>query len=226
MIFVFAVILTISTYWLSRIVGAKYPTPFTTPVFFSTTIIIITLLMLDIDYGQYMPARKVMSYLLGPATVALAVPLYKTKDYLIRYMKTVLTGVFVGSISAMVSAVLLANLFNLGDLVISSALTISVTIPIGIEVAKVVGGDPSLAAAFIVGAGTTGTMMGPMIMNFLGINNPLARGLTLGTASHGQGTAYALTEGELSGAMAGIAMAIAGIVIAFVGPYFFFTFID
>jgi putative effector of murein hydrolase len=102
--------------------------------------------------------------------------------------------------------------------VIASIAIKSVTAPIAVELAPIVHGDPTLAAGFVIATGMIGVMLGPWLMNLIGIRAPLARGLALGTISHGQGTAQALHEGELQGAVAGIAMGLAAVLTSFAGP--------
>lgn len=213
-----SIAITVGAYLLSKIAGKRYPSPFTTPVFFSTALIIILLLLLDIDFGEYTIAKEIMTFLLGPATVALAVPLYKNRDMIKKYSGPALLGIMFGTVSTITSAVILAKLLNLSHEVIASGSVKSVTVPIAVEVSAIIGGDPALTAAFVVTTGILGTMLGPWLMNVTNITHPLSRGLALGTISHGQGTAQAATEGELQGAIAGVAMGLAAIFTAIIAP--------
>jgi predicted murein hydrolase (TIGR00659 family) len=220
-ILLFGILITVCAYLLSRIVGKKYPSPFTTPVFFSTTVIITILLLVDIDYKQYTPAKEIMTFLLGPATVALAVPLYKNRVILIKNLLPATLGLIIGTISTIISAVVILQLFGLSRVLVASISVKSITVPIAVEITNVISGDPSLAAAFVVMTGISGSMVGPWLMDKFKIQDPLARGLALGTISHGQGTAQAATEGELQGAIAGVAMGLAAIVTSFIIPIIF-----
>lgn len=216
-----SIAVTISVYLLSRAVGRKYPSPFTTPVFFSTTVIIIFLLTFGITFEDYTLAKDIMTFLLGPATVALAVPLYKNRHIIMKYSGPALIGLVIGSMSTILGALLLTKLFSLSNEILASISVKSVTVPVAIEIAHLIGGDRALTAAFVVATGIIGTMIGPWLMNLTNINNPLSRGLALGTISHGQGTAQAATEGELQGAVAGVAMGLAAIFTAIAVPILF-----
>jgi putative effector of murein hydrolase len=159
-----------------------------------------------------------MVFLLGPATVALAVPLYRNRHTLVDHALPVLAGLAVGSLSTLVAATLLARAFSLTSVLVASISIKSVTAPIAAELAPLVHGDATLTVAFVIATGMLGAMLGPWFMRALGVRRPLARGLALGAISHGQGTAQALLEGELQGAAASIAMGLAAVVTSLVAP--------
>ncbi|CEH29337.1 hypothetical protein AM501_20195 [Aneurinibacillus migulanus] len=213
-----SITLTVGAYLLSRIAARKYPSPFTTPVFFSMALIIIVLLLSGITFEQYGPAKDIMTFLLGPATVALAVPLYKNRQLIMKYSFPAFVGLTAGALSATISGVLIAQAFQLSDEIVASMSVKSVTIPIALEITRIIGGVPALSAAFVVLTGTIGTMLGPWLMNRAGIRSPFAYGLAMGTISHGQGAAHAASSDELAGAIAGIAMGLTAILISFVLP--------
>jgi predicted murein hydrolase (TIGR00659 family) len=213
-----SIAITVGAYLLSKVAGKRYPSPLTTPVFFSTTLIIVLLLALDINFEEYTIAKEIMTFLLGPATVALAVPLYKNREMIKKHSVPALLGLIFGTVSTIFSAVILAKLLNLSNVMIASSSVKSVTVPVAVEVSSIIGGDPALTAAFVVTTGILGTALGPWLMNKTGITNPLSRGLALGTISHGQGTAHAATEGELQGAIAGVAMGLSAIFTAIIAP--------
>lgn len=214
----FSIILTLGAYTLSRIVARKYPSPLTTPVFFSTAIIIIVLVALDLSFAQYKPGKDIMTFFLGPATVALAVPLYKNRHLVVTYSIPATVGIVVGTLSTTLSAVLIGQLFRLSNDVVASLMVKSVTVPIALEITALTGGNPALSAAFVVLTGTLGTMIGPWLLKRTGITSPFAYGLAMGTVSHGQGTAQAASENELAGAVAGVAMGLAAIVTSLILP--------
>ena len=209
---------TALVYALSRVVGKRYPSPLTSPVFFSTPLVIAVVLLSGMHLSDYRPAKDIIVSLLGPATVALAVPLYKNRQMLLGNLLSASLGLALGSLSTLVIAVLVARLFDLPQVIRASASIKSVTAPVAIELAPMVNGDSTLAAAFVIATGIIGAMLGPWLMDKTGIRAPLARGLALGTISHGQGTAQAVIEGEVQGAAAGIAMVLAAILASFVAP--------
>jgi putative effector of murein hydrolase len=215
----FSLAVTVGAYGLSRAVARRYPSPLTTPVFFSTALILIVLVPSGVHVADYEPAKRILVFLLGPATVSLAVPLYKNRHTLLRHALPALLGLGVGSLVTLGAAVGLARLLDLPEVIRVSISIKSVTAPVAVELAPILEGNPSLTAAFVIATGMIGTMLGPWLMTVSGIHDPLSRGLALGTISHGQGTAQAVTEGELQGAAAGIAMSVAAVFTSCVAPF-------
>lgn len=213
-----SILLTVGAYMLSRLVARKYPSPFTTPVFFSTALIIIVLLIFGLSFEQYKPGKEIMTFFLGPATVALAVPLYKNRQLVVTYSIPAAAGIVVGALATTLSAVLIGLLFRLPHDVVASLGVKSVTVPIALEITALIGGNPTLSAAFVVLTGTLGTMIGPWLLKRSGITSSFAYGLAMGVVSHGQGTAQAATESELAGAVAGVAMGLTAIVTSLILP--------
>jgi putative effector of murein hydrolase len=211
--------LTVATYILSRALAKRYASPFTTPVFFSTALVILVLLVLGMRFDDYEPAKNIMVWLLGPATVGLAVPLYKNRGTLVSHALPAFIGLIMGSLSTFLAAIILAKVFALSENILASISIKSVTAPIAIELATIIDGNPPLTAVFVIATGMIGAMFGPGLMNIFGIYDPLARGLALGAISHGQGTAQAVIEGELQGAAAGIAMGLAAVFTSCVAPF-------
>jgi putative effector of murein hydrolase len=205
-------------YALSRVVGKRYPSPLTSPVVFSTPLVIAVLLLSRMPLSDYRPTKDIVASLLGPATVALAVPLYKNRHTLMRNLVPASTALAVGSLSTLVVAVVTARLLGLPHVICASISIKSVTAPVAIELAPMIDGDSALTAAFVIATGMIGAMLGPWLMNKIGIHSPLARGLALGAISHGQGTAQAISEGDVQGAAAGVATILAAILIASVAP--------
>lgn len=217
-ILLFCVVLTACAYALSRKLAKRHPSPLTTPVFFSTLLIIVVLYLAGLDYRDYQPAKEMMTLLLGPATVALAVPIYRNRGTLGSHLVPALSGVVVGSVATMAAVFALSAAFGFSSEIARSMSVKSVTAPIAIEVATILHGDPALAVGFVVVTGMIGTMIGPWLLTRTGVASPIARGLALGTISHGQGTAQALSEGSLQGAIAGIAMGASAVLTSFALP--------
>jgi predicted murein hydrolase (TIGR00659 family) len=215
---VYSIVLTIVSYLFAREMANKYPTPFTTPVFLSTVIVIMILSVSSISYEKYQLAKEIMTFLLGPATVALALPLYKHRKILFQNLFPALVGLVTGIFSTIISAVLLAKLFHLGKVITTSLSIKSITIPVASEVAKIIGGDAILVAAIVMITGMIGAMFGPWLLNKFHILHPFARGISMGTIAHGIGTAEAIREGELQGAVAGVAMGLAAIITSMLIP--------
>lgn len=220
LLFVVLVLLTVGAYLATRKLFLIYRQPLLNPVFLSTVVIIAFLKTAGLTLEDYRPAKEAMTFLLGPATVALALPLYHNRRVLRTHALPVLSGVVAGSLTTMAAALVAGRLLRLNDGVLLSLGPKSVTVPIAVEIARLTGGEASLTAAFVVATGMIGSIMGPSLLSLCRVDSPVARGLALGTVSHGQGTAVALLESETSGAMGGVAMAIAAIFTALVAPYY------
>jgi predicted murein hydrolase (TIGR00659 family) len=219
-VILFTIVITVIAYICSRQAFLRFKNPLLNPVFLSTVAVIGILLGCGLSFNDYTPGKEVMTFLLGPATVALALPLYLHRDALTSYAFPILAGVAAGSLSTIATILWVGQLAGLSPQVLSSLAPKSVTAPIAMEIARITGGDPALAAAFVVATGMIGSMIGPLLLTKLKVSNPVARGLALGTTSHGQGTAIALMEGETQGAMAGIAMALAAVFTSLIAPYY------
>ena len=216
----FTIILTIAIYFISRTIFLKTKSALLNPVLLSTTVIILILHYSGITFEQYKPGKEIMTFLLGPATVALALPLYLNRHILRESFVPILIGIVCGAISTLTTAVLLGKFSVLDSVIVASIAPKSITAPIAIEIALITGGDPAIAVAFVVFTGTLGSVIGASFLSLCKINDPVARGLAMGVTSHGQGTAIILQEGQTQGAMAGVAMALAAIFISFIAPFY------
>lgn len=147
---VFGIALTAGAYLLSLAARRRYPSPLTTPVLFSTVIIIAVLLLSGISFADYQPAKSIMTSLLGPATVALAIPLYKNRQTFVRNLVPAGLGLIAGSLGTMIVALLLARFFRFVPVLASSIAIKSTTVPIAIEIARIVHGKPAVTAAMVV----------------------------------------------------------------------------
>jgi putative effector of murein hydrolase len=215
---VYALALTVGTYLLGRRLSRLWPSPLTTPLFFSAATTIAVLLLSRVSFADYAPAKEIVTTLLGPAVVALAVPLHKHRRLLLANALSAIAGLMAGALSTMVVAVVLARLFKLSRVIILSISVKSVTAPVAVEISRLLNADPTLTAAFVIVTGMIGAMVGPVLLDKAGISSPIARGLALGTISHGQGTARAAQESEISGAIAGIAVGLAAVFMSLVAP--------
>lgn len=216
----FTIILTVILYIISRKIWLKTQNALLAPLLLSTTAIILILNYSGITFEQYKPGKQIMTFLLGPATVGLALPLYLNRNVLRKSFIPILVGIACGSIATLTTAVVLAKLSGLDSVIVASIATKSITAPIAIEVARIIGGDPAIAVAFVVFTGTLGSMIGAGFLSICKINDPVARGLAMGVTAHGQGTATILHEGQTQGAMAGVAMALAAIFTSVIAPFY------
>lgn len=216
----FTMILTVVMYLISRKIYLKTRNALLTPLLLSTIAIIMILHFSGITFEQYTPGKDIMTFLLGPATVALALPLYQNRHALGKSFVPILAGITGGAASTLTTAVLLAKMSGLDSLIVTSIATKSITAPIAIDISHITGGDPGIAVAFVIFTGTLGSIIGARFLTLCKIDNPIARGLAMGVTSHGQGTATIMEEGQTQGAMAGIAMALAAIFISLIGPFY------
>jgi len=216
---VFVIAVTIVAYLVSREIFLRTRLTLLNPVFVSTITIILVLLVVGIHSEQYTPGRDLMTRLLGPATVALAVPLYRHRRLLVTYWASVALGIVCGSVATVVTVVLFARWASLDRMLALAVAPKSVTTPVAIEIARILGTNVSITAVLVVATGMVGAMMGPRLLTALGVSDPVARGVAIGTTSHATGTAAILHEGETQGAMSAIAMALTAIFMAFLGPF-------
>ena len=216
----FTVIMTVAIYFISRRIYLKAKNALLTPLLLSTIAIILILHYAGITFEQYKPGKEIMTFLLGPATVALALPLYLNRQVLRKTFVPIVVGIVCGAVSTLTTAVVLAKMSGLDSLIVASIAPKSITAPIAIEIALLTGGDPAIAVAFVVFTGTLGSMIGAGFLSLCKINDPVARGLAMGVTAHGQGTATILQEGQTQGAMAGVAMALAAVFISFIAPFY------
>ena len=192
--------------------------PLLNPVLGAVLLLVAMLLLTDTDYGTYFEGAQFVHFLLGPATVALAVPLYRQWHTLRRSAVAILASLIAGSFTAIVTAVATAWFFGGSLPILASLAPKSVTAPVAMAIAEELGGLPSLTAVLVITTGIIGAMFGPGILNLIGVKDWRARGLAMGTASHGIGTARALQVNETAGAFSGLAMGLNALATALLLP--------
>lgn len=200
---------------LARLSGRN---PLVNPVMIAVALVAGLLIATDTPYAVYFGGAQFVHFLLGPATVALALPLLRNLRLVRSAMIPMLAALFVGALVAMLSAVGLAILFGLPEDLTASLVPKSVTAAVAMGIASEIGGDPSLAAALVILTGIMGAVMVTPLMNALGIRDYAARGFAVGLAAHGIGTARAIQVNDLAGAFAGIAMALTALLTALLAP--------
>jgi putative effector of murein hydrolase len=213
-----SVALTLLAYRASLGVHGRFSSPLTSPVFLSVAGVMLVLAACGLDYAPYRRGTEPLVALLCPATAALAVPLYKHRQIVVAYFLPAITGLVCGAMATLCAALVLGAGVGLTPIVLRSIGIKSVTAPIAVELAPLVGGDPALTVALVVATGILGAMLGPWLLDRAGVRDPIARGLALGTVATGIGTAQAAMEGEIQGAVAGVAMGAAAVVVSTVAP--------
>ncbi len=207
----FGIVLTIGAYmFANRLQKKAHGNPLLNPLLVAIILCIIFLKSFDIDYDNYARGGQYISFLIGPATVALVVNLYKNIDLLKKNVLAVFVGIFVGAVTSMVTVFLLSKLFKLDDRIIKTLLPKSLTTAIGVPLAEEYGGLTDITTIAIIVTGVTGSVIATTVMKILKIKDPVARGVGIGTSSHAVGTSKALQMGEAEGAMSGLSIALHG----------------
>lgn len=188
------------------------------PLLISCTLIVVFLLKFNISLETYNKGGQMISFFLAPATVVLAVPLYKKLMLLKANAVPILAGIITGSVAGMSSIILLGKLFALNDTLKLSLVPKSVTTPIGIDISSQLGGIQPVTVAAIIITGIFGAVAGPFICKLFKVKDKVAVGIAMGTASHALGTTKAVEIGETEGAMSSLAVGVAGLVTVILAP--------
>lgn len=213
------VLLTLGAYQLSRAVQRRAAGhPLANPVALAALAIIAALQLLHVDYASYASSARFLSWLLGPATVALAVPLARELGRLSRMAWPVVVAVTLGVITSVASTVAIARVSGADLTLMRSLAPKSATTPIAMSVSRQVGGAPELTAALVVITGIIGAVLAPKLLDALRVVDPAERGIATGTAAHGIGTASLYRASPAASAYSGLAMGLAGLITAVLTP--------
>lgn len=206
--------------WLvaDRIAIACRRHPLVNPVLIAIVLVGALLTLTGTPYKAYFEGAQFVHFLLGPATVALGVPLWRNRAVVRREIVPMLGALVVGSAVAIVSAIGIASAFHAPRAIVVSLAPKSVTAPVAMAISESLGGLPALTAALVITTGIVGAVLATPIMNALGIRDWAARGFAVGLASHGLGTARAFMVHPIAGVFAGIAMGLNAIVTAILVP--------
>ena len=213
--------LTIGSYLIADFIYRKSNLfPLLNPVAISVLLVSLILIFFNIQYERYFEGAKFIHFLLGPATVALAVPIYKKWDLIVINSKAIFISLLIGSIFAILVTYLLSLYFKLPKELILSLLPRSVTAPIAMGISEVIGGIPSLTAIITLITGVIGASLGIFVFDLMKLKNMDARGFSLGLASHGIGTARAMSKNKNAGVFAAVGMGLSGLVTSILVPLF------
>ena len=204
--------ISLLAYELGLLLKRKFRMAIFNPLLIAIICVIGVLAVLNVDYESYNEGGKYISYLLTPATVSLAVPLYQQLTLLRKNLKAVAAGILSGVLASLVSILLLAKLFQLSHEEYVTLLPKSITTAIGMGVSEELGGIVTITVAVIIITGVLGNMTGDIVCRLFRIQEPVAKGLALGTSAHAIGTAKAMELGEVEGAMSSLAIAVAGLL--------------
>ncbi len=217
----FGILITLVAFQIGIYISKKIKLPIFNPILIALALIISGLLIFDIDYEVYNNGGKIINSFLGPATVVLAVPLYKQLNLLKKNLVPILVGVIVGSTTSIVSVIILGKLLGVDKQLIISLIPKSVTTPIGVELSNSLGGIQSITIVAIVITGITGAVVATTINKYLKVKSKIAIGVGIGTSSHALGTTKAFEIGEAQGAMSSLSIGIAGLITVLIAPPIF-----
>lgn len=212
----FGFFLSIGAYIIGMALRKKFNLTVLNPLTIAMVIVIAILLVGDIDYEVYNSSAKYVSYLLTPATISLAVPLYEKLKILKDNFRAIIIGISTGVITSFMTILIISIAFSLTHEQYVTLIPKSITTAIGMDLSKEFGGLPTITTASIVITGIFGSVICEKLFALLKIKNPVAKGLALGCASHAMGTSKAIEIGEIEGAMSGLSIAVSGILTVIV----------
>lgn len=208
----FGAFITLLSYGIGCLLKRRFKLTVFNPLLIAVLLTILFLAVFRVDYATYHEGAKYISFLLTPATVCLAVPLYEQIELLKKNYKAVLVGILSGVFSSLLSILILAVLFRFDHASYVTLLPKSITTAIGMEVSKELGGYVPITVAVIIVTGVIGNIFADTVCRIFRIRDPIARGIALGTSSHAIGTARAMEMGEVEGAMSSLSIVVAGIL--------------
>lgn len=214
----FAIVLTLGTYEFGMWLQKKLKSPLCNPILVSVVLVIAAIFLLRIPTGEYEAGCEIFSWILTPATVALAVPMYEQLKILKKNLPAILAGVLAGVLTSLACVTVLSRAFTLEDTMLASLLPKSITAALGIAVSEQLGGLPAVTTSAIAVTGILGNMIGSLLCGLLKIREPIAQGVAFGTASHVAGTSRAAEISELTGAVSSLSLVAAGILTAILCP--------
>ncbi|MBQ7878347.1 MAG: LrgB family protein [Bacteroidaceae bacterium] len=208
----FGLILSLGAYIAGLLLKRKYKLFIFNPLLIAIALTITILVILDIDYQSYNSSAKYLGYLLTPATVCLAIPLYEQFAMLKKNLTAILIGISSGVITSCATIFAMSLIFRLGHVEYVTLLPKSITTAIGIGLSDELNGYIAITVAAIMITGLFGNIAGEFLCRITGVKHPVARGIAIGTSTHVMGTAKAMELGEIEGAMSSLSVAVAGII--------------
>lgn len=216
---VFCLLLTLAFYYGSKFLYQRKRSIFLMPLLLAPILLVAVVMIFHIPYQTYMAESHWLLWLLGPATVAFAIPVYDNRLLIKRHWLSLSVGVIVSVVVAVGSTVLLARWFELPDMLQRSLAMRSITTPFAVEATKSIGGQSDLTALFVVLTGVIGMAVGEVVLALLSIRSGLGKGASLGASAHGAGTAKAYQIGNAEGVVSSVVMMIAGMVTVLLAPF-------
>lgn len=206
------ILISVGSYTICSYIQKKTHLNFLNPLLFSTIFTILFLVVFNIDYQLYFNQTNFLYYLLSPATVCLAIPLYEQIKTLKKHIRAVLLGIISGILTSMLMVMFFSLLFHFSHSLYVTLLPKSITAAIAMSISQEMGGIPSLTVPIVIMTGITGHVISDKMCKMFRITDPIAKGIAIGSASHAMGTAKALEMGEVEGAMSSLSIAVSGII--------------
>lgn len=214
------VVISLLAYQLGVLLKNKTKQAIFNPLLISIALVIIILLIFNIDYDSYNQSAKYLSYLLTPATVSLAIPLYQQLELLKKNWIAVIIGITSGVLTSLVCVLLLSMAFGLTHAEYITLLPKSITTAIGMGISEELGGYPTITVAVIIVTGIFGNIVAEGFCKLFRIKHPISRGLAIGTSSHAMGTTKAMELGKIEGAMSSLSIVVAGLMTVVLASVF------
>ncbi|MBQ2117270.1 MAG: LrgB family protein [Lachnospiraceae bacterium] len=214
------IVLSLISYEIGLLIKKKLKLPIFNPLLISMVIIMLVLVFGKIEYTTYKESANLLNWLLTPATVCLAIPLYEQWNLLKNNYKAVLAGLVAGTVTSLTTVLVLSVICRLSHEEYVTFLPKSITTAIGMGVSQELGGYVTITVAVIVITGVLGNMFGETLCKLFKITEPVSKGLAFGASAHAMGTAKAMEIGEIEGAMSSLAIAVSGLVTVILAPVF------
>lgn len=208
----FGVLISLGSYIIGMYLRKKTGWSFMNPLLISIILVIIALLITGVSYEKYNAEADWLSYLLTPATICLAVPLYQQVELLKKNYKAIISGISAGVLSSLLTVLVLALLFRFDHATYATFLPKSITTAIGMGVSEELGGFVSVTVVVIIISGVLGNIFAEKFLAIMKIEEPIAKGIAIGSASHAIGTAKAMEIGTVEGATSGLSIVVSGIL--------------
>lgn len=211
-------LLTLGVFRGARLMHRRWPQPLLAPIVVTPVVVGLVILATRTTYPDYFAGTRWLVWMLGPATVAFAVPIWEQRALIRTHWPVLVAGMVAGSVAAIASSWALAAALGLDETLLLSLLPRSVSTPFAMEVSRSIGGVPGLTAVFVIVTGVFGALAGNLMLGRIGARTALARGAAYGVAAHAVGTARALQSSEKEGAIAGLCMVLTGVLNVLATP--------
>ncbi|AOA58523.1 LrgB family protein [Acinetobacter larvae] len=213
------VVVTVLLYLIAKKIYRKYPYLLLSPALFTPIVLIILLLITHISYDTYMYEAQWIVWMLGPATVAFAIPIYEYRQIIKQHVLAISMGIVIGMLTGMISSFYLAALFHFDQTTTYSLMARSISTPFAMELTRHIGGSVELVILFTMITGVVGILIGDSVLAAIRLKSHFALGASLGNAAHGFGTSKAYSRHREQGVIASLTMVLAGVFMVLVGPF-------